>query len=93
MLVNFFQMHNAMSQAASRALTSIFFSLGSAEARPLEEQFLFLHVTRDNIVQNTIDQLIFLNSSDLKKPLKVVFLFLIIFKKKVSTLLRFLILG
>lgn len=59
-----------MSQAASRLVTQLLFapSLGLTE-----EQFLTLHVTRENIVQNTIDQLALYSSADLKKPLRVNF--------------------
>lgn len=82
-------MHNAMSQAATLALTNLLFTraLGTTV-----EQFLVLHVTRDNIVQDTIHQLIFLNSTDLKKPLRVSFkeivhIFIKLFSKLISVFL------
>lgn len=60
-------MQNAMSQAPSRLMTQLFApALGLAE-----DQFLILHVTRENLVQNTIDQLANYSSTDLKKPLRV----------------------
>lgn len=62
------QMQKAMSEAASRLITRLLFA---PSLDVTEDQFLLLHVTRENIVQNTIDQLTMYSSTDLKKPLRV----------------------
>lgn len=60
-------MQTAMSQALPRLVTQLFAPFIGMSG----EQFLTLHVTRENIVQNTIDQLANYDSRDLKKPLRV----------------------
>ncbi|KAL0272513.1 UNVERIFIED_CONTAM: hypothetical protein PYX00_005450 [Menopon gallinae] len=67
----FLQMQKAMSEAASRLITRLLFA---PSLDVTEDQFLQLHVTRENIVQNTLDQLPLHSSSDLKKPLRVKFI-------------------
>jgi E3 ubiquitin-protein ligase HERC4 len=61
-------MQSAMNQAATRAITSLLFSpFVSAEI----STFLELHVSRENLVADTIRELARCEASDLKKPLKV----------------------
>jgi hypothetical protein len=62
------QMQTAMNQAATRAITCFFFS----PAAPANvSAFLELHVSRENLVDDTIRELAKFQSTDLKKPLKV----------------------
>ncbi|XP_021936482.1 probable E3 ubiquitin-protein ligase HERC4 isoform X2 [Zootermopsis nevadensis] len=64
------QMQSAMNQAATRAITSLFFSpVLSASI----STFLELHVSRENLVTDTIRELAKFEATDLKKPLKVKF--------------------
>ncbi|XP_054285164.1 probable E3 ubiquitin-protein ligase HERC4 isoform X2 [Macrosteles quadrilineatus] len=66
------QMHSAMNEASTRLLTQMFmFNMADPAAM---SQFLELHVTRENIVQDTIRELSNYNERDFKKPLKVTFL-------------------
>lgn len=66
-----FQMQSAMQSAASQQLTNLLlFSHSSASD---VSQYLVLTVSRDNLVHDTIDQLVQLSSVDLKKPLRVRF--------------------
>lgn len=61
-------MQSAMNQAATRAITSLFFSpVLSASI----STFLELHVSRENLVTDTIRELAKFEATDLKKPLKV----------------------
>lgn len=64
------QMQHAMNEAATRALTTMLFS-------PMMLQnistYLVLEVSRENIVADTLRELTELNTTDLKKPLKVKF--------------------
>jgi hypothetical protein len=63
------QMHTAMNEASTRLLTQLFmFNMADPAAM---SQFLELHVTRENIVQDTIRELSNYNERDFKKPLKV----------------------
>ena len=55
-------MHSAMQEAASRG---VFFGF------PAVQQYLILEVRRDNLVNDTINELSKCASADLKKPLKV----------------------
>jgi hypothetical protein len=55
-------MHSAMHEAATRG---VFFGL------PVIQQFLVLEVRRNNLVNDTINELSKCDSVDLKKPLKV----------------------
>ncbi|XP_069702468.1 probable E3 ubiquitin-protein ligase HERC4 isoform X3 [Periplaneta americana] len=64
------QMQSAMNQAATRAFTTLFFSpLLAANI----STFLELHVSRENLVADTIRELAKFEATDLKKPLKVKF--------------------
>ncbi|XP_018331399.1 probable E3 ubiquitin-protein ligase HERC4 [Agrilus planipennis] len=63
------QMQSAMNAAAQQAFSNLFFTGGRQAIR----QFLFLNVSREHIVQDTLRELMEVNSSDLKKPLKVKF--------------------
>ncbi|KAG8311112.1 putative E3 ubiquitin-protein ligase herc4 [Homalodisca vitripennis] len=66
------QMHSAMNEASTRLLTQLFmFNMADPAAM---SQFLELHVSRDNIVQDTIRELGNYNERDYKKPLKVTFI-------------------
>lgn len=56
------QMHSAMQEAATRG---VFFGF------PAIQQYLVLEVRRDNLVNDTINELSKCASADLKKPLKV----------------------
>ena len=58
------QMHTAMQEATSRGL------IFGIPYRPIQ-QYLVLEVRRDNLVNDTINELTKCASSDLKKPLKV----------------------
>lgn len=58
-----------MNQAAQRAFLS---AMLSSQPRVVQ-QFLVLNVTRENLVADTLRELSNLDSSDLKKPLKVKF--------------------
>jgi len=60
------QMHTAMQEATSRGL------IFGIPYRPIQ-QYLVLEVRRDNLVNDTINELTKCASSDLKKPLKVKF--------------------
>jgi E3 ubiquitin-protein ligase HERC4 len=61
-------MQSAMNQAATRAFTSLLFSpYVSANV----STFLELHVSRQNLVADTIRELARFETADLKKPLKV----------------------
>lgn len=61
-------MQDAMNSAVQRVITRMFFS-------PMESasisQFLEIHVSRENIVEDTIRELSEHTTSDLKKPLRV----------------------
>lgn len=63
-------MQSAMNEAASRAVRDLM--LGAAFLN-LEQysQFVILHVSRNNIVKDTLDQLFKYDSSELKRPLRV----------------------
>ncbi|PNF22147.1 putative E3 ubiquitin-protein ligase HERC4 [Cryptotermes secundus] len=64
------QMQSAMNQAATRAISSLLFSpFASANI----STFLELHVSRRNLVADTIRELAKFETADLKKPLKVKF--------------------
>lgn len=65
----FMQMRTALEEAQRRNFQSLFLQ-NIDPVSPL----LVLHVTRENIVQDTIQQLAQKGSGDLKKPLKVVFI-------------------
>ncbi|VDI47312.1 Hypothetical predicted protein [Mytilus galloprovincialis] len=62
----FMQMRTALEEAQRRNFQSLFLQ-NIDPVSPL----LMLHVTRENIVQDTIQQLAHKGSGDLKKPLKV----------------------
>lgn len=56
------QMHSAMQEAAAR---------GSFFGLPIVPQYLVLEVRRENVVNDTINELSRCAAADLKKPLKV----------------------
>lgn len=62
-------MQNAMSAAAREALVQMVFAPSQGPA--MVNQYLFLNVTRDHIVEDALRELSTLDSSELKKPLKV----------------------
>lgn len=61
------QMQTAMSEAATRAFLSFFTSMGNSVC-----QYLVLNVSRENLVLDALRELTEVNTSDLKKPLKVI---------------------
>jgi hypothetical protein len=61
-------MQSAVNQAATRAITSLLFSPFTPASI---STFLELHVSRKNLVADTIQELARFETSDLKKPLKV----------------------
>ena len=64
----FFQMNLAMKEATQRAIAQMLFSsVGQSNIQAHME----LHVTRDNIVEDTIRELSNYTENDYKKPLKV----------------------
>nr|CAD7419287.1 unnamed protein product [Timema poppensis] len=63
------QMQSAMNHAATQALTSMLFAPSQTQSI---SAFLQLFVDRNNLVQDTIRELTKYNTSELKKPLKVV---------------------
>lgn len=64
------QMQNAMTQAFEAAFLTAMFS----PSQPgVVRQFLVLHVSRENIVADTLRELSAVDANDLKKPLKVKF--------------------
>lgn len=66
------QMHSAMNEAATRQIRH--FMMFVPVSQPSVSQFVELHVTRENIVQDTLRELSHYGEKDLKKPLKVTFL-------------------
>jgi E3 ubiquitin-protein ligase HERC4 len=61
-------MQSAVNEAATRAVTSLLF----APFLPANiSTFLQLHVSRENLVADTIRELAKFETMDLKKPLKV----------------------
>ncbi|XP_059098839.1 probable E3 ubiquitin-protein ligase HERC4 isoform X1 [Tigriopus californicus] len=65
-----FQMQKAVHEARSTAMLSNFFV---PIIDPDQTSFLILHVSRDNIVTDTLTQIRLASRSDLKKPLKIRF--------------------
>lgn len=63
-------MQSAMNEAATRAFTTFMFAPQLAGSI---SQFLILNVSRENIVQDTLQELARYDSHDLKKPLKVTY--------------------
>ena len=61
-------MQDAMNSAVHRVITQMFFS--NADSGSIS-QFLDIHVSRDNIVGDTLRELSEHPESDLKKPLRV----------------------
>lgn len=61
-------MQDAMNSAVQGIITRMFFSPINP---PSISQFLDIHVSRDNIVEDTIRELSEHQTSDLKKPLRV----------------------
>ncbi|XP_039277120.1 probable E3 ubiquitin-protein ligase HERC4 isoform X2 [Nilaparvata lugens] len=64
------QMQSAMQEAATQAFTQYLFT---QIINPSASQFLELHVTRQNIVNDTLQGLASSSEKDYKKPLKVTF--------------------
>ncbi|KAK9685781.1 HECT-domain (ubiquitin-transferase) [Popillia japonica] len=62
------QMHTAMKNATQQAFMALLF--GPSSFQPINH-YLVLNVTRDNIVADTVRELLMVNSRDLKKPLRV----------------------
>lgn len=60
-------MQSAMQDALSQNMLSIFLTGGTPQS-----QFVVLNVTRDNLVQDTLREIMQYGSGDLKKPLKVI---------------------
>lgn len=60
-------MHNAVNEATQRAITQMLFAPVMFPVQPLLE----LHVSRENIIQDTIRELASYSERDYKKPLKV----------------------
>lgn len=58
-------MQNAMNTAISNSF------LGMFAGHPSVPQYIVLNVTRENIVEDTIREIMQYGSGDLKKPLKV----------------------
>lgn len=72
-------MESAMNEAATQAITNIFLNPFPAnDSDPLQNRFVTLNVSRENIVMDTIIELSRYNSSDLKKPLRVSIYYFII---------------
>lgn len=63
-------MQSAMNEAASRVVRDMM--LGTAMLN-IEQysQFVILHVSRNNIVTDTLEQLLKYDSTELKRPLRV----------------------
>lgn len=75
-------MQMAMNEAASRAFASLF--LGPLV--PSVNAYMVLEVSRENLVADALRELTEMTTSDLKKPLKVIFS-LIRYDKALSPLL------
>lgn len=69
------QMQAAMQEAASRAFFPAALLSRMTAGAAANLQFLILEVRRDSLVNDTINQLSMLATSDLKKPLKVVIIY------------------
>lgn len=65
-------MQSAMNAAAQHAFMAMLVQPGAPQ---MITQYLVLNVTRENIVADTLRELSEVNSSDLKKPLKVRYFF------------------
>ncbi|XP_011688739.1 PREDICTED: probable E3 ubiquitin-protein ligase HERC4 isoform X2 [Wasmannia auropunctata] len=66
------QMRTAMNEAASRVVRDLVFGTPSLNFDQYN-QFVVLHVSRNNIVNDTLDQLFKYDPKDLKRPLRVKF--------------------
>lgn len=64
-------MEAAMNSAAHEALVQLF----AFQSIPTINQFLFLNVSRENLVSDALRELSSVSSSDLKKPLRVRLIF------------------
>ncbi|XP_034946431.1 probable E3 ubiquitin-protein ligase HERC4 isoform X2 [Chelonus insularis] len=67
------QMHSAMNEAATIAITNVMFNPFLRNGNHQASQFLILTVSRENIVTDTLRELSEYDSNDLKKPLRVKF--------------------
>lgn len=63
-------MQNAVNQAVTRAIIDIIMPVSNCPRQ--REEFVFLNVSRENIVEDTLQELSKYDSTDLKKPLKVI---------------------
>lgn len=61
-------MQTAMKSAMNQSISSLMFS---SSADHQEAQYLVLNVSRNNLVNDVLNQIYTLNTHDLKKPLKV----------------------
>ncbi|XP_011049375.1 PREDICTED: probable E3 ubiquitin-protein ligase HERC4 isoform X2 [Acromyrmex echinatior] len=66
------QMQTAMNEVASRVVRDIMLGTPSLNFQQYS-QFVILHVSRNNIVNDTLDQLLKYDSNELKRPLRVKF--------------------
>ncbi|XP_049820942.1 probable E3 ubiquitin-protein ligase HERC4 isoform X2 [Aethina tumida] len=64
------QMQNAMQNAAQQAVLALLYSPANIHSI---NQFLVLNVSRENIVRDALNELVNIDPSDLKKPLKIRF--------------------
>ncbi|OXA56991.1 putative E3 ubiquitin-protein ligase HERC4 [Folsomia candida] len=65
------QMQTAMKSAMNQSISSLMFS---SSADHQEAQYLVLNVSRNNLVNDVLNQIYTLNTHDLKKPLKIKFI-------------------
>jgi len=63
-------MQSAMNEVASRVVRDIMLGTPSLNFQQYS-QFVILHVSRNNIVNDTLDQLLKYDSNELKRPLRV----------------------
>lgn len=63
-------MQSAMNEVASRVVRDIMLGTPSLNFQQYS-QFVILHVSRDKIVNDTLDQLLKYDSKELKRPLRV----------------------
>lgn len=63
-------MQNAMQNAAQQAVLALLYSPANIHSI---NQFLVLNVSRENIVRDALNELVNIDPSDLKKPLKIRF--------------------
>lgn len=76
-------MQTAMNNAAQQALIQLM----TFQSIPFVHQFLVLNVSREHIVADTLRELTHVDSSDLKKPLRVSILIKFQYLKKNSKII------